>query len=1054
MTVEATTTETVVEETTEEEVAVETEEITPARTIISNNLDPIKAESDIVIPDALDLIDNITPAAVAPIEVTTEETVAEVVEEIVDVTVAEAVAEAINETIEAVVAEVINTEATVEAPAQTSVEVPAVEAASAVVEPVKVAEAETAVEITTVDDTTVVEAITETAEITAAVAPVQVADAVEETVIAAQTEETPVRTIVSHNLAPITMESGISIPDASEMRDNTEPEVIINADLDDGADYMTVNPILDLYETPVNNTRDTEELKPLTASEILTDDQIRAEKKLAEEIAREIRTERIVSALDRDYVAYEPEFIEPEDVAEETVEEEKPTLADRVFTYKANGSGSKLVAKERSRKKARKSADEAILASTDDDFDVVGAARLARAQYAENAAANKRDIFDDVIMDYTPDEDIRDRRTAPIDNVELLTPEEIGADDRILRGMDADEALEEREALEREMRVINASNEFDDDFDSYSTDEDLTLRYIDEAKREVLAEVESMTEYDEDETDEDEFDEDDLLELDYDGEDIIIPDATRMTTEGLRAATLASTTPFNSHRNKDLTRDALWLMALKGTSHLDESVTNFIDMNATAEETDNDMAILIPDVEQKTREYDIDSATAGRFVPGENDEAPGHRKVTIADLLRPTAPANEAAIAATPDMFTPVGEQVDDDSNLPDITALAREFAFASMKPSTFSDGGVSVNDESGKLGRFDMSHKPVNIGDTLTVDGQDMKVLAAYDISFADAAGSTPEYSDDDAFEVALPAPAGADASEITAVYYDESGEGKHEKLPTSVARGASGNPEIRFTTSHFSVFALVTASPEYFEQSYPTDEAADEAQPTGDSVQTDVTDATDVADTADEASNDATVMVNGELVLVHYRSSYMSRLIQSDEQLKDYYSVIKNALLSFSGVKSRISWSGESFNKGRINCAKVNVKGRSLTVALALNPEDYEGTKYYFKDVSDKPKYDKVPMLIKVRSDRSLKYALELIEEMMDKLDIEFESESLVDYTMPYESTESLVARELIKVILPSGMTLDDNANIVKMDVAKLIEEAKDAEDDSADFDGDTAE
>jgi predicted transport protein len=208
------------------------------------------------------------------------------------------------------------------------------------------------------------------------------------------------------------------------------------------------------------------------------------------------------------------------------------------------------------------------------------------------------------------------------------------------------------------------------------------------------------------------------------------------------------------------------------------------------------------------------------------------------------------------------------------------------------------------------------------------------------------------------------------------------------------------------------------------------------------------------DEPSSDATVLVNGELVLVHYRSSYMSRLIQSDEQLKDYYSVIKNALLSFGGVKSRISWSGESFNKGRINCAKVNVKGRSLTVALALNPEDYEGTKYYFKDVSDKPKYDKVPMLIKVRSDRSLKYALELIEDMMTKLGIEFESESLVDYTMPYESTESLVARELIKVILPSGMTLDDKANIVKMDVAKLIEDSKDADDESDELDADAEE
>ena len=37
----------------------------------------------------------------------------------------------------------------------------------------------------------------------------------------------------------------------------------------------------------------------------------------------------------------------------------------------------------------------------------------------------------------------------------------------------------------------------------------------------------------------------------------------------------------------------------------------------------------------------------------------------------------------------------------------------------------------------------------------------------------------------------------------------------------------------------------------------------------------------------------------------------------------------------------------------------------------------------------------------------------------------------------------------ILPSGMTLDDNANIVKMDVAKLIEDSKDADEESEKFD-----
>ena len=35
-------------------------------------------------------------------------------------------------------------------------------------------------------------------------------------------------------------------------------------------------------------------------------------------------------------------------------------------------------------------------------------------------------------------------------------------------------------------------------------------------------------------------------------------------------------------------------------------------------------------------------------------------------------------------------------------------------------------------------------------------------------------------------------------------------------------------------------------------------------------------------------------------------------------------------------------------------------------------------FVDVSDKPKLDKVPMMLKVKSDRALKYAIELIAEI----------------------------------------------------------------------------
>ena len=185
--------------------------------------------------------------------------------------------------------------------------------------------------------------------------------------------------------------------------------------------------------------------------------------------------------------------------------------------------------------------------------------------------------------------------------------------------------------------------------------------------------------------------------------------------------------------------------------------------------------------------------------------------------------------------------------------------------------------------------------------------------------------------------------------------------------------------------------------------------------------------------------VAVGDDAILVRYRSSYMSRLIQSEPPVQDYYNVIKNALLSYKGVKARTSWNFESFNKGRVQCVKLNVKGKALIMYLALNPTDYNEGKYHFTDVSDKPKLDQVPMMLKIRSARALSYAVELIEDLMAQLGIEkLAKPKEVDYHMPYETTEALVERELIKVILPKGVKLNANSNVEKADVSEIIDNA----------------
>ena len=189
-------------------------------------------------------------------------------------------------------------------------------------------------------------------------------------------------------------------------------------------------------------------------------------------------------------------------------------------------------------------------------------------------------------------------------------------------------------------------------------------------------------------------------------------------------------------------------------------------------------------------------------------------------------------------------------------------------------------------------------------------------------------------------------------------------------------------------------------------------------------------------EDGKEATAIIGGQVVHIRFRSSFMSRLIQSAENIQDFYSTIKNHILSYKGIKVRSSWNYEAFNKGRNQLVKLNIKGKTLIVNLNLDPKEFNINKYHFIDCSEKPKFAKVPMMMKVRSARSLKYTLELIDEMMRKYEIAQGELPTVDYKLPYETTEALAKRGLVKVILPAGVTLSEDMTFVQVDISELIE------------------
>ncbi len=157
---------------------------------------------------------------------------------------------------------------------------------------------------------------------------------------------------------------------------------------------------------------------------------------------------------------------------------------------------------------------------------------------------------------------------------------------------------------------------------------------------------------------------------------------------------------------------------------------------------------------------------------------------------------------------------------------------------------------------------------------------------------------------------------------------------------------------------------------------------------------------------------IVNG--IVVRYNKSFIARLSQGTEELNSRYSDLKNYILSFKGVKSRISWKKEAFRQGRNPLATFVVRGKSLCLCLALDPKQFEDTKYKVKDLSIRSPKSKTPCLYRITNDRRVKYAKELINLLFEeKYHLTFIEKEIENFAIPYASTEELIERDLIRVV-----------------------------------------
>ena len=108
----------------------------------------------------------------------------------------------------------------------------------------------------------------------------------------------------------------------------------------------------------------------------------------------------------------------------------------------------------------------------------------------------------------------------------------------------------------------------------------------------------------------------------------------------------------------------------------------------------------------------------------------------------------------------------------------------------------------------------------------------------------------------------------------------------------------------------------------------------------------------------------------------TFAQKMLRADEVIQDRYDELKNYALRFKKLKSRISKKFDSINQGRLHFVKLSVAGKTLKLYLNMDINTTD-PKFHCKDMTDKKTYVTVPVLLRIKSGRAVRYAKILIDQ-----------------------------------------------------------------------------
>lgn len=108
----------------------------------------------------------------------------------------------------------------------------------------------------------------------------------------------------------------------------------------------------------------------------------------------------------------------------------------------------------------------------------------------------------------------------------------------------------------------------------------------------------------------------------------------------------------------------------------------------------------------------------------------------------------------------------------------------------------------------------------------------------------------------------------------------------------------------------------------------------------------------------------------------TFAQKMLRADEIIQDRYDELKNYALRFKKLKTRISKKFDSINQGRLQFVKLSVAGKTLKLYLNMDIETTD-PKFHCKDMRGKKTYVTVPVLLRIKSGRAMRYAKILIDQ-----------------------------------------------------------------------------